>query len=204
MMFSITACRIDLVFLLASSFRDTAATWTNMINFVTGVVNRLRVGPGAVQVGLVTYGTLGINQFYLSGSTSRAAVLSSIQSIPAFSTLASFNNLTDALGQALNVQFTFARGDRPSIPNVVVVLTGQQADQGSATTLSQAQLLKNAGIQIYGIAVNNPNVATEISAVVSSPNQLNSNYYYLTSDTLLPSFASTAFNFLCPSGCAGQ
>ena len=203
-MFLLSECAIDLVFVLCSSFKITQATWTNMIQFVWSIVSRMNIGPDAVQIGLVTYGFFGKSQFYLQNSTHRLTMLNRISNLPSIAQLADWSNLAAGLSEVYNNQFTIARGDRVNVPNVVVVLTPQPADQGLDSTYIQANFLKAAGmIQIYSIGINSAST-NEIRNISSSPQTLNYNYFLPGDDSQLYTIVDTLYNILCPAAfCPG-
>ena len=200
--FLIVACQIDLVFALSTSLKDNTQIWSNMVNFTASLVNRMRIGPNYVKVGFVTYGTSGINHFYLNSTTTRVALLQRLLTLSPFSTLANSINLAEALAQINNVQFLSVSGDRLDMRNVVVLLSAEPSDLSRELIVPQANLLKNSGVHIFAIGVDNAN-ASEIQAISSSPQLLNSNYF-MTQDSLLPTYVNTLFNLLCPAACNGQ
>ena len=68
-------CALDLVFVLSTSSRQSSSTWFNIVNFVYKLVSRMNIGKDAVQVGVVTYGQTGANQFYLQDYLLRSTIL---------------------------------------------------------------------------------------------------------------------------------
>ena len=196
-------CALDLVFVLSTSSRQSASTWSNIVNFVYELVSRLNIGSDAVQIGVVTYGSTSIDQFYLQDYLLRSTVLQRISNLASVQ-LTTLNNLANGLNEAYSQQFVSFRGDRVNVQNVVVVLTPVQSDDSTTNIFAQANILKNAGTRIYSIGVNSASTS-EMQGVSSSPQVLNSNYFMVAQDTQLNSFVDTFYNIICPPvGCSGK
>ena len=195
-------CALDLVFVLSTSSRQASSTWTNIVSFVYQLASRLNIGTGAVQIGVVTYGSTGTDQFFLQDYLLRSTVLQRISNLASVQ-LTTLNYLTSGLSDAYLQQFVLNRGDRTNVQNVVVVLTSVQSDDSTSNIFAQANTLKNAGTRIYSIGVNSASTS-EMQGVSSSPQVLNSNYFMLSQDTQLSGFVDTFYNIICPTVCSGK
>ena len=154
----------------------------------------MNIGPDEVRVGLVTYGFFGTDRIFLNSYSTASSL---VQAIQAVSATGDWSNLANGLNQAYESQFITANGDRANVQNVVVVIAPAKSDQGTDGTISTANILKNAGIKIYAVGMNNAD-ATEMQAITSSPQTLGSNYFMLSSDTQLSSLVNTLHSTLCP------
>ena len=191
-----TACALDLVFVLGVSYTQSPSVFTNMLSFVANVVSQMNIGPNGVRVGVVTYGFFGTDRIFLNSYSTASSL---VQAIQAISATGDWSNLANGLNQAYTSQFTTANGDRANVQNVVVVIAPAKSDQGTDGTISTANILKNAGIRIFAVGMNNAD-ATEMQSISSSPQTLGSNYFMLASDTQLSSLVNTMYSTLCPQG----
>jgi hypothetical protein len=198
----VAACALDVVFVLTTR-QTTATAWSNMIDFAARVVSRMNIDSGSVQVGLVTYGFGATDRFFLNTSLTRAGVVSAIYALTTTVSLTSDAFLTNGLTQAYTSQFTAFRGDRPNVPNVVVVLSVANSDSNANTIFNQANIMKSAGITIYGFGINTAS-AFQMQSISSSPQLLNLNYFYANPDTTLGGYVNNFYNILCPLVCAGK
>jgi len=111
----------------------TSSNFGLMKSFLSRLVSRLDIDSGNTRVGLVTYYTEVGTGFNLS----EHLLLSSVQS--AISTLSYGGGGTDtaiALRHVRTTMLTSAAGDRPNVPNVVVVLTDGQSQNITATKVN--------------------------------------------------------------------
>ena len=84
-----------------------------------------------------------------------------------------------------------ANGDRPNVPNILIVITdGQSTDQ--AATLQQAKNLHNLGVNVLAVGVGDSVDQTELAGIASSAQNVYtvSNFDALT--TLLASLEKAA------------
>ena len=77
-------------------------------------------------------------------------------------------NMADALRVANDVMFTAANGDRPNIPNFVVIITDGQSDNRSAT-VAQAERLRAAGVFVVTVGVGDDVDLVELRLIASDP-----------------------------------
>jgi hypothetical protein len=174
-----------------------------MIDFTARVVSRMNIDTGSVQVGLVTYGFGATDRFFLNTSLTRAGVVSAIRALTTTVSLTSDAFLTNGLSQAYTSQFTAVRGDRPNVPNVVVVLSVANSDSDQNTIFNQANIMKSNGITIYSFGINTAS-SFQMQSISSSPQAPNVNYFTANPDTTLGGYVNNFYNILCPLVCAGK
>ena len=85
-------------------------------------------------------------------------------------------NMAAALRLAGDVMFTAVNGDRPDVPNYVVLITDGRSDNRTAT-VAAAERLRAAGVVVVVVGVGDSVDLVELSLVASPP----------TSSTVLPS-----------------
>ena len=163
----------------------------------------MNIGKDAVQIGVVTYGQTGADQFYLQDYLLRATILQKISSLNSIQ-LTTLNYLANGLNEVHLQQFVSSKGDRSNVQNVVVVLTTVQSDDTISNISAQANLLKNAGTRIYSIGLNSASL-TEMAGISSSPQILNNDYFIIPEERQLNDFADIFYNIICSANvCPGR
>ena len=166
------------------------------VEFTRAVVQGLDVQNGLVRVGAVAFSSQIVGQFYMNSNLNSAqAVYNSLDFYDVFST----TNTPAALQDAYSVQFTPLKGDRPSIPDVLIIVTDGYSNVNQTYTVPNAVMLKNSGVTIYAIAVGLSPQWTELDAMASSPNT----QYVIPLPTIgnITSTANMLLNELCgPTG----
>jgi len=111
----------------------TSSNFELMKSFVKQLVSRLDVNSGKTRVGLVTYYDDIGTGFNLSDHLSNSSVQSAISSL----SYGGGGTMTSvALRFVRTTMLTSAAGDRPNVPNVVVVLTDGRSQIITATKVS--------------------------------------------------------------------
>jgi len=77
-------------------------------------------------------------------------------------------NMADALRVANDVMFTPANGDRPGIPNFLIIITDGQSDNRTET-VAQAARLRSAGVFVVAVGVGDDVDLVELRLIASSP-----------------------------------
>ncbi len=70
-----------MIFLLDSSTSEGSANFKKQLAFVSNFIDGFDIGPGAVQVSVVTYSSSAFAQFFLNDYTSKAALKAAIANI---------------------------------------------------------------------------------------------------------------------------
>jgi len=104
-----------------------------MKSFLSRLVSRLDIDSGNTRVGLVKYYTSVSNGFNLSDHLSLSSVQSAISSV---SYQGGGTSASVALRYVRTTMLTPEAGDRPNVPNVVVVLTDGRSQDIEATKVS--------------------------------------------------------------------
>jgi len=126
-------CPIDIIFAMDESGSITPSDFELMKSFLTRLITRLDIDSGNTRVGLVTYYDDIGSGFNLSDHTSLLSIQAAISSLiyGGGGTMTSI-----ALRYVRTTMLTSAAGDRPNVPNVVVVLTDGQSQIITATKVS--------------------------------------------------------------------
>jgi len=126
-------CPSDIILLVDGSGSIGSDNFAKVKSFLSKLVGRMDIDSGNTRVGLVTFSTNVGSGFNLSAYSTVASVQAAISSL---SYLDGQTNTADALAYVRTMMLTSAAGDRPHVPNVVVVLTDGQSNSQSSTRVS--------------------------------------------------------------------
>ena len=126
-------CPLDIVFVVDESGSIGPSNFATVKSFLSKLVGRLDIDSGNTRVGLATYSTTVRSGFNLGDHSSVASVQSAIMSL---SYTTGSTDTAAALAYVRTTMLTLAAGDRPNVPNVVVVLTDGQSNSQSSTRVS--------------------------------------------------------------------
>jgi hypothetical protein len=138
--------RADIVFVVDSTRSicngdSECAAWTNILNFIRGVINLFNIGSNNIQVGLVRFAISSAvsSPFYLNSNLNKNQLMAAVSSVSYQTGNANgIPDLHNALLQVMNQQFTASNGDRLGAPNIVIILTNGGL---SRSTLTQVHCL---------------------------------------------------------------
>ena len=126
-------CPTDVIFVMDQSGSIRQDNFDLMKSFLSQLIDRLDIDGGNTRVGVITYNTSVGTGFNLSDHLSVSSVRSAIMSL----TYEGGGTMTAvALRYVRTTMLTSEAGDRPNIPNVVVVLTDGQSQNITATKVS--------------------------------------------------------------------
>ncbi|KAL3854733.1 hypothetical protein ACJMK2_013983 [Sinanodonta woodiana] len=165
----------DIVFLLDTSTSNNVDLYNNIRSFLVHFVENSSVESGAVRFAFVPYTSYPDVKFYLNKYTRKADIITAIRD-------ATFNygerNTADAFDLLRRQVFTEGNGDRPQVPNIILMITTGTSDRNSYRTIQEAEALRFAGVGIFAIGIGLTN-AREIEAMASRPTRENT--FQLTS-----------------------
>lgn len=131
----------------------------------------------------MTYTATAQSQIYLNTPTTKTALQSAVSGLDFPGSSTATSNLSAALFEARTVQFSAARGDRPGVQNIVIVVTdGFDASDSQRGAIAEANATKAQGTVIYGVGVGNRALenADTFGAIVSRPLDLQPSFYTAT------------------------
>jgi len=140
---------MDLVFVLDSSSSVGMYNWNVQIGFVFNVLDDFKVSQNDVRVGAFRYNSEidTVSKFDLADSTSKGQLLRNLQNIP-------YNGRCTRTGAALvyavENMFTLEAGNRPDVPDVLVLIT----DGRSQDNVQEAvEFISPNDIQMYAVGI---------------------------------------------------
>jgi uncharacterized protein YegL len=163
---SVDDCVLDLVFVVDSSGSIGSPNWGTMMTFLNSITSDLTIGPDNVHVGLVVFGTDAQVTFDLDEG-SDATVVSPMIMGAAYLDSGS-TDIAAGVEEARTMVFQ-GIGDRPGVPNVMVVISDGLSDENAAN--NQASLAKADNINIITIGIGN-NVDEQLLKDMSSLNEV--------------------------------
>ena len=193
------ACLADIVYVLDTSGSINAANPDNyrlMQNFINLVIQNLEFGVNGAYHGLVQFGNLAYNRFFLGTFTNKQDLVDGVAQV-AYFTDNQQTNTQSALNKMTYDQFQLAMGDRPNVPNYAIVLTDGRSNVFPENTVPTAQLAKDQGTYIYAIGIGPDTDINELRDISSPPQQFNISWSSLPTFDLLRSQVSTVVNRIC-------
>jgi len=143
---------IDVAFVVDSSSKSQGqSAWNQMLSFVNLVLDRLAISQYALRVSFVSYGDRASVQFRFSEYSNRQSTKQRIISIRYLGSAG--NNLADALDALRNQVFQTNAGARSMAPWVAVIITDRSPNIRVQETVSVANQVRAAGIQIIPVGV---------------------------------------------------
>lgn len=166
--FHFTACigaKADIVIVLDASTSVTELNFQLQLAFVQDLMKPADIDNGNVRVGLLTYSTDVYTQFYLNEYNSKSAIINAIGNVP-------YNygstNTADAMKSMRTEMFSTARGDRPDVDNIAVVMTDGVSNINSRRTIPEGKLARDAGITVFAIGIGIQDTR-ELDGIASRP-----------------------------------
>jgi len=142
-----------------------------VLNFSKAFASALNIGPTQTQLGVETYSDNATVQFQLNTYGSKLAVINAL----------SFNfdsgqatNVVQALSVMGGQMFQAANGDRPTAPNIGILLTDGESKE-SDKTFAEAVKARNQGIKLVAVAINvkTDTGKRELAGITSDPDDQN-------------------------------
>uniref|UniRef100_A0A4W4G4F3 VWFA domain-containing protein n=1 Tax=Electrophorus electricus TaxID=8005 RepID=A0A4W4G4F3_ELEEL len=186
---------LDFIFVIDSSRSVRPHDYEKVKLFIRDMVQFLDVGENRTRVGLLQYGSLVQNEFFLNAFYSKEAVQ---EAVGQMEHLASGTMTGLALQFLREEAFSAAHGARSvelGVPRVAMVVTdGRPQD----SVEEEAELTRQAGIEVFAVGVGRVDMAT-LRAIGSEPH---SEHVFLVAnfsqiDTLIALFNSTLYVDQC-------
>ena len=126
-------CPVDIIFVVDESTSIRRRNFDKVKTFLSKLIGRLDIDSGKTRVGLVTFSTRVGHSVNLTMHMSVDSLQMEIMSLRYGK---GTTNTAAALRHVRTRMLTPAAGDRPNVPNVVVVLTDGDSNSQSATRVS--------------------------------------------------------------------
>ena len=176
-----------------SSTSVTEANFVLMKDFVKDFLTIADIDNGNVRVGIVLYSTNVHVEFNLNTYRTKNDVFDAIDSIPY---RYGSTNTADALKTMRTEMYSRQNGDRPTVPNICIVITDGVSNINYRRTIPEAEQARNDGIHIYVIGIGLTDT-TEIDGIASRP--IEENRFAIQEFSELRSLRDQVFAAFCPS-----
>lgn len=168
---------MDLAFIVDASgsiIETDPDGWNRVRNFLVQVVNSLSVGRDQVRVGLTTYSNSAMrisrnedaSAWNLLRYTDRDSLIRAINNIPY---IGGTTNTQDGLNVA-STEIFVQPGDRPSVPNLAIVITDGVSNVEVARLPAEADRLRNEAV-VIAVGVTNAVNEDELNLIASEDSQ---------------------------------
>uniref|UniRef100_A0A914X7Q1 VWFA domain-containing protein n=1 Tax=Plectus sambesii TaxID=2011161 RepID=A0A914X7Q1_9BILA len=139
---------VDLAFVVDQSGSIQESNWPKVIKFLKDFTDQLTIGTASTesQVGCVKFNQEGELVFHLNDYTTATTLKDELD----LSYDGGYTNIEDGLFVAIDEVFDSAEGDRPDVPNVIILLTDGKDDSDCESMYNLAQS-KNIDILAIGI-----------------------------------------------------
>ncbi|KAI0230884.1 Collagen alpha-6(VI) chain [Lamellibrachia satsuma] len=172
---SCTELRGDLVFMLDASGsigeknpenEPELYNWNLLQDFVVSVVERLTIATNMTRVAVIRYADAAAVIFLLNRFNRAGDVIDEVKKLKY---VKGKTNIAGALQTARTEVFTQARGDRPGVRNIGIIITDGEATVDANNTLPEAELVKQDGVRMFAIGITEFVQRSELEAIASDP-----------------------------------
>ena len=187
-----TACAVDLVFVVDSSYLFGLNNWRYLLNFTASISQRLVIGPTAAQIGFVSYGFSGIDRFYLNTYNTTLQVVNAILNLDYNG---DWSNEYSGITQAYSNSFLVTHGNRSYAPNIAVVISAIPHNQGPDPS-SAALIAQSQNVKILSVGVENADIS-DVYNISSPPRIQNLTYWNVPSFNKLFYYVDQVYEQIC-------
>ncbi|XP_049590228.1 matrilin-4 isoform X3 [Syngnathus scovelli] len=153
---------VDLVFLIDSSRSVRPHEFESVRKFMIDILDMLDIGLNGTRVGVVQYSSQVRNEFSLNSYDSMSGMVDAIRRVVP---LAQGTMTGLAIRYVMDNAFSPPQGDRPRVPNVVVIVTDGRPQDRVAEVAAEA---RQKGIEIFAVGVARADMAS-LRAMASPP-----------------------------------
>jgi uncharacterized protein YegL len=140
----------DLLFILDGSSSSTQQKFKLSKMFIKDVIDSLDIDETSTRVSLIEYSDRATLEFPLNEYFDKGGLKGAVDNVRASGGSGTVTG--EALQLAVNQVFTRTGGDRPGVPNAIILVTDGKST-GSVSLSSAARPLKQAGTDMYVISV---------------------------------------------------
>ncbi|XP_061147030.1 matrilin-4 isoform X4 [Syngnathus typhle] len=152
----------DLVFLIDGSRSVRPHEFESVRKFMIDILDTLDIGLNGTRVGVVQYSSQVRNEFSLNSYDSMSGMVDAIRRVVP---LAQGTMTGLAIRYVMDNAFSPPQGDRPRVPNVVVIVTDGRPQDRVAEVAAEA---RQKGIEIFAVGVARADTAS-LRAMASPP-----------------------------------
>ncbi|WP_129671862.1 VWA domain-containing protein [Candidatus Chloroploca sp. Khr17] len=169
---------LDLMLVLDGSGSISSTNFRQMRDFVRNLVNSYTVSPDDARVGIAQFGTQGRGRYELRLADDPSVVLARVN---AMTQLDGYTDIQEGL--QLGREELAANG-RAGVPQVMILLTDGAHNQGG-DPVEEAQLVRDAGMHLFAIAVGSGPNLPQLNALTADPDRVFSVSNFASLSTIL-------------------
>jgi collagen type XIV alpha len=142
--------------------------WNTLKRFLYQLIERINVGTNAVRIGAVKFSREGNLEFQLDRYQDRQSLRNAIE---AMVYIGDRTNIADGLQIVREQVFSGNPGDRPGVPNVVIVITDGKANERITETGTEAELTQREA-RVIAVGVTEDVDERELNEIATTPNDV--------------------------------
>ena len=185
-------CAADVVVIIDSSNSVERPHFGSQLNFTENIARALGVASGRTRLGVLSFSDEQRVHFYLNNYTKAADVYAAIQTTPY---LYGGTDTAKAIQVVREDMFSRENGDRPDVPNFMILLTDGISNVHANRTVPEAVLARASGIHIYPVGIGLVGYTHELDQIATPPSDLNR--YVVKSTDELPTIEEKLVGQLC-------
>ena len=158
--------KIDLVFLLHFSNKLKKAAFNDIIEFMKNIVKNSNIDGDDIRVATAIYRKRGEVVFDFNQHYTTTEVLRGLSDI-SYNYKSRFASVAEGLDVVREKILLDLSGDRPDVPDLLVIVTDSIANTDVGRTIEAAEKLKLSGMTIFGVGIG-LNYPDELRAISTS------------------------------------
>ncbi|NCC37716.1 MAG: VWA domain-containing protein, partial [Chloroflexia bacterium] len=182
---------LDLMLVLDGSGSISSTNFRQMREFVSNLVSSYTVGPDDARVGIAQFGTQGQGRYELRLADDPSVILARVN---AMRQLGGYTDIQEGL--QLGREDLAANG-RTGVPQVIILLTDGAHNQGG-DPVEEAQLVRDAGMHLFAIAVGSGPNLSQLNALTADPQRVFSVSNFASLSTILRQIVGVSCENLPP------
>ena len=189
---ALSECAADIVFLVDASSSVGDTHFGQQMDFIHTIATQVDYDNGGIRFGVSTFSSAAHVHFNLNATSDLTSLQRELRAIPY---LFGSTNTAEGIRKVRTEMFTEALGDRPKIPNILILLTDGLSNINSERTISEAKLARQENIYILTVGIGLGSETYEIDDIATPPKELNR---FLVPDFKhLASLSAPLSNHLC-------
>jgi len=171
----------------------SSSVWTSMRSFTAAFVNAFSVSRNTIHFGVAKYSESVDIAFYLYRYVRTDDVAFAVRGLTRMSYTEGGANLARALRDTRTNILNPLNGARPEVAKIVLLVTDGRATIDTRMTVPEAELLKDAGVEIFTVGITNDVDSQLLRNVSASP----AHFYYASDVSRLGDILAALVNHTC-------
>ena len=160
---------------------STNTNWDLIINFILDLIDEFTIGEDETRVAFLTFSTNANVRISLDSFYDRRELKKEIEKNHKRWYVGGWTNTYEGLKLTREKIYSESKGDRPSIPNIVIVITDGKSshheNRNFRDPIPQADQAEKQGIKTYVVGVTDSVLEDELQAISTEPKRQNVTYW---------------------------